>query len=121
MWVMRWRELVELALPTAGAIRYDAEAFCRSMGIHDCFAFCDVLADIERAWVHLRGRWSLESLVIEYTMQGYELRTIEDCLRIRHGSARPAFQRACTTMAMHLGWRENDNSDEAIDIGADEA
>lgn len=112
-WLLRWRELVELAQPTAGAVCYDARLSQQTPGRWPAnpARYLEIMADIERAWVHLKGRWSLESLVVEYTMQGYELRTIEDHLRIRHGTAKPAFRRACRSMAETLGWVGGDEDE----------
>lgn len=112
-WLEHWADLTELAVPTAGTIRYLASESCDRHGFDnscDPLHYLHIQTDIERAWVMLRsGRWSIEVVVTEYVMRGYGLRDIEYQLRIQHGVAEPAFKRACRQMAEYLGWQSSDN------------
>lgn len=104
-WLINWGELRELAVPTVGAIPYDANSRCHSTAPHEDYPYCTTMVDIERAWANLPGgRWSLEHTIAEWVMHGYEIRTVEDILRIGHGSGQDAFRRACVEMAHYLGY-----------------
>jgi hypothetical protein len=105
-WIERWKELQELACPTAGAIRYDKiGSLPEGMRMSDPTRYVDVVADIERAWIHLGGRWSLQVQMVERYMQGYDLGAIAGWLRVRPIDADEATERACRLMAEYLGWR----------------
>ena len=105
-WLCHWRELLQLAMPTAPAVRYDATLAQHTPGRRpaDPTRYVDVVADLERAWVSL-GCLSLEFKAVECTMQGWPLREIERIYRLRHGTAYEAYERAKERMARHLGWR----------------
>ena len=106
-WLCHWRSLLELAVPTAGAIRYGRPSICVPEGMRpsDPMRYVHVRADIERAWGLLGHRWSLPFQMVEWTMAGYELVTIADMLRVTRRGAAIAFEDACEAMAERLGWR----------------
>ena len=105
-WLCHWRELLELAVPTAGAIRYDRPSICVPEGMkpRDAMHYTDVMLDIEGAFVQLR-RWSLERQMAEWTMAGYEIETIADLMRVPREDAREAAEGVRHSIARILGWR----------------
>ncbi len=115
-WLDHWLELKELAVPTAPAIRYDKlntqvpVGFRRSDPMH----YMDLMVDIERAWVQLGHRWSLAFQIVEWCMQGYDLVTIADQLRVSVDVASDTFDAVCARMARLLGWgRQTDVANPA--------
>ena len=105
-WVLRWRELIELAQPTAGAICYDARLSQQTPGRKPSnpARYLEIMADLERAWASLRI-WSIEWNVVKTLMDGFPLREFEARYRLSHGTAKEAQERACQMMAEKLGWR----------------
>ena len=97
-----------LAAPTAPAIRYDRPSISVPEGMkpRDGQHYSDVRTDLERAWGLLGHRWSLPFQVVEWTMDGYELATIADLMRVPRRAAAGAYCEACRAMADRLGWRE---------------
>lgn len=102
-WLCHWRELCELAVPTAGAIRYDRPSISLPEGIkpRDGMHFADIQVDIERAYSRLHP-WSLEHQMAEWTMKGYEIETIADILGVPRDTAWTAFIDARRSIARIL-------------------
>ena len=104
-WLEHWRELLELAAPTAPAIRYDKiGTMPDGMRLSDPTRWTDVAADIEREWAHLHGPWSAEFLVVEWLMRGEDLVSFARGLRIQLAVADRALWDASEFIARRLGW-----------------
>lgn len=88
-----------------GPCTEDAHFEQRGNAYHgDDLDYADIQADIERAWIHLRGRWSIYFQVVEWRMRGKTLAEIAEGFCIRKEVACQAYACAKAEMARHLGW-----------------
>jgi hypothetical protein len=116
-WLSRWHELELLAARAPGSPTPSLTP--RSPGGYrpsDPLRYCDIEADITRAWVSL-GYLSLEYRCVGAVMQGFILREVERTFRLRHGAAVDAYQRALKRMAQYLGWTGGDQ--QPLDTGTE--
>jgi hypothetical protein len=105
-WWEHWKELKELAVPTAGAIRYDrVSKVPEGVRLSDPLRYSDVLLDLERAHVELGGHWSIEWQIVQWARRGWDLAAIAGELRVSVKEADCAFDRATAAMAETLGWK----------------
>jgi|GEM_PF-4826080 len=103
-WLEHWSELREFAIRTPGSIvPVSSPSVPRGCRRSDPLRYCDIMADIEGAWVRL-PIWSIEWNAVKAVMDGYPLREFEVTYRLRHGTALAAYQRAVQRMARYLGW-----------------
>ena len=113
-WLSRWHELEILAAGAPGSSM--PSLIPRPPGGYrpsDPLRYCDIEADITRAWASL-GYLSLEYRAVAAVMQGFTLRELERSCRLRHGAAVRAYQSALRRMAAYLGWTGNE---EDLDAG----
>lgn len=103
----RWAEVIAFAEASGGAIsasRMRELISAAGAPPSDLYFYVHVKADIERAWVHLGGRWSEPFILIEHRMQGWPLAVIAREQRRRYEEVSRAYWRAVDTMARYLGW-----------------
>lgn len=103
-----WRELQELAVPTTPAIRYDKLSANVPNGYRRAASmkYAETMADIEMAWRRVAGWWFLALQMGEWCMQGLDLVSMADRLRVSVRAADEALEDICEAIAIELGWRD---------------
>ena len=120
-WLRNWPLLVSLAETPRSSRHYltmehrlrrgpcpEEQRVGQAGGYHgDPLQYADILADIEQAWVHLKGgqRWSAEFAVVEYTMQRRSWSELAAAWRVGKEVVAAAYERALVMMAEYLGWK----------------
>ena len=72
----------------------------------DELSYADIKADLELAWIHLRGgqRWSPEFLIVEQRMLGKNIREIALVYQRSVATVHKRYWEAVEAMAWRLGW-----------------